>query len=197
MTLNVKRVGLFGGSFDPVHNGHLAVADYLTANDLVDEVVFVPVGLPWQKAKPVASAADRKSMLELSISETPKFKFSSLEIDRPGVSYTIDTVEELSKKAPQDEIYLVLGADAANSFPTWHRVEELVNRVKLLIIAREQQAVTNLESDFQFVNMSLVDVSSSMVRKLVSQGSSISHLVPKEVASYISGHKLYQNNDVR
>lgn len=197
MTLNVKRVGLFGGSFDPVHNGHLAVADYLTANDLVDEVVFVPVGLPWQKAKPVASAADRKSMLELSISKTPKFKFSSLEIDRPGVSYTIDTVEELLKKAPQDEIYLVLGADAANSIPTWHRVEELVNRVKLLIIAREQQAVTNLEIDFQFVNMPLVDVSSSMVRKLVSQGLSISHLVPKEVASYISGHKLYQNNDVR
>lgn len=197
MTQNVKRLGLFGGSFDPVHNGHLALANYVISKDLVDEVVFVPVGLPWQKAKPVASAADRKSMLELAIGAIPKFRISSKEIDRPSISYTIDTVEEILREDPKKEIYLLLGVDAANSIHTWHRSKELLTKVELVVIARGEQVVPNLNIEFKFVNMPLVDVSSSLIRKSVFDGSVISDLVPDKVASYISDQKLYKNSDVR
>ncbi len=197
MTQSAKRIGLFGGSFDPIHNGHLAVANQVLSDSLVDEVIFVPVGLPWQKTKPSATAVHRKAMLELAIKDNPKFKLSTKELERDGISYTIDTVEEFLKEDINLEINLILGVDAARSISTWHRAKELINLVKILVIAREEQNPPNLDFDFLFVKMPLVDISSSGVRDNLKKGLAINHLVPKEVAAYISDHNLYKNSDVR
>ncbi|MFM1865184.1 MAG: hypothetical protein RL677_964 [Actinomycetota bacterium] len=197
MTQSAKRIGLFGGSFDPIHNGHLAVANQVLSDSLVDEVIFVPVGLPWQKAKPSATAVHRKAMLELVIKDNSKFKLSTKELERDGISYTIDTVEEFLKEDINLEINLILGVDAARSISTWHQAKELINLVKILVIARGEQNPPNLDFDFLFVKMPLVDISSSGVRDNLKKGLAINYLVPKEVATYISDHNLYKNSDVR
>lgn len=197
MTLNAKRIGLFGGSFDPVHNGHLALANYIVEHSLVDEVVFIPVGNPWQKSKPIASGLARKAMLELAIGVNPKFSVSAQEIDRAGVSYTIDTVREFKVKDQLSNFYLLLGVDAASSIPTWHQATELISLVNFLVVAREKETAPKFDFDFQFVNMPLVDISSTKVRNLIAQGLPISHLVPKVVADYIFDHNLYKNSGMR
>lgn len=197
MTQSAKRIGLFGGSFDPIHNGHLAAANQVVSESLVDELIFVPVGLPWQKAKPLATAAHRKAMLELVIKNNSKFKLSTTEIEKDATSYTIDTVEEILKEDFDLEMNLILGVDAAKSIPTWHRANELLDLVNIVVIAREQQIPPDFDFEFLFVKMPLVDISSSMIREHVKKGLAITHLVPKDVASYISDHNLYKNNDVR
>ncbi len=197
MTPNVKAVALFGGSFDPVHNGHIAVAKYVIEQGLVAEVIFTPVGVPWQKSQPKAAASDRKAMLELAVKDYPEFTVSSSELDRSGVSYTIDTVEELQAEDPTKKIYLLLGADAANGVTTWHRAAELISKVNFLVVARNQQESPELNFEFHFINMPMIDVSSSMIRNLVLSGNSVSHLVPNEVNSYILDHNLYKFSGVR
>jgi len=197
LTPNVKAVALFGGSFDPVHNGHIAVAKYVIEQGLVAEVIFTPVGVPWQKSQPKAAASDRKAMLELAVKDYPEFTVSSSELDRSGVSYTIDTVEELQAEDPTKKIYLLLGADAANGVTTWHRAAELISKVNFLVVARNQQESPELNFEFHFINMPMIDVSSSMIRNLVLSGNSVSHLVPNEVNSYILDHNLYKFSGVR
>ena len=197
MTPNVKPVALFGGSFDPVHNGHIAVAKYVIEQGLVAEVIFTPVGVPWQKPQPLAAASDRKAMLELVVKDYPEFTVSSNELDRSGVSYTIDTVEELQAEDPTKKIYLLLGADAANGVTSWHRAAELITKVNFLVVARNQQESPELNFKFHFINMPMIDVSSSMIRNLVLSGNSVSHLVPHEVNSYILDHNLYKFSGVR
>lgn len=197
MTPNVKAVALFGGSFDPVHNGHIAVAKYVIEQGLVAEVIFTPVGVPWQKSQPKAAASDRKAMLELAVKDYPEFTVSSSELDRSGVSYTIDTVEELQAEDPTKKIYLLLGADAAYGVTTWHRAAELISKVNFLVVARNQQESPELNFEFHFINMPMIDVSSSMIRNLVLSGNSVSHLVPNEVNSYILDHNLYKFSGVR
>jgi len=197
LTPNVKAVALFGGSFDPVHNGHIAVAKYVIEQGLVAEVIFTPVGVPWQKSQPKAAASDRKAMLELAVKDYPEFTVSSSELDRSGVSYTIDTVEELQAEDPTKKIYLLLGADAANGVTSWHRAAELISKVNFLVVARNQQESPELNFKFHFINMPMIDVSSSMIRNLVLSGNSVSHLVPNEVNSYILDHNLYKFSGVR
>jgi nicotinate-nucleotide adenylyltransferase len=192
LTLNVKRIGLYGGSFDPVHNGHLALANFVLENSAIEQIIFVPVGKPWQKSPPVASGADRKKMLELAIAGNNNFVVSSIEIERSKTSYTIDTVEELLQQDSNQEISLLLGKDAAETLDTWHRASDLKSKTKIMVVARESDQRPMLSYEFEFLKMPLADISSSKIREDLAKGLLVSDLVPEVVNKYIFDQKLYK-----
>jgi nicotinate-nucleotide adenylyltransferase len=189
---NLEHVGLFGGSFDPIHLGHLAAAEFALSNTDLDRVVFIPVGKPWQKPAPIASATDRMNMLDLAIEEHASYSSWDYEITNHQTSYMIDTVNEFISLNGKLPLSLILGADAAQSLPTWHRFEELIQKVDVIVLARELQERPSLDFDFQFLQMPLIEVSSSQVRDLVLKDENIDKLVPEKVKNYIFDHKLYQ-----
>jgi nicotinate-nucleotide adenylyltransferase len=189
---NLEHVGLFGGSFDPIHLGHLAAAEFALSNTDLDRVVFVPVGKPWQKPAPIASATDRMNMLNLAIEEHASYSSWDYEITNNQTSYMIDTVHEFISLNSNLPLSLILGADAAQSLPTWHRFEELIQKIDVIVLARENQERPSLDFAFQFLQMPLIEVSSSQVRDLVLKDENIDKLVPEKVKDYIFDHKLYQ-----
>jgi len=128
------RLGIFGGSFDPVHNAHVALARTALAELKLDELIWVPAGRPWQKKRHLTPAADREAMVRLAIAGEPRFVLSRIELERSGPSYTIDTVRALRRERPDAQWYLVIGQDQYAGFHTWHGWQELLSSVTLAII---------------------------------------------------------------
>jgi nicotinate-nucleotide adenylyltransferase len=194
----MRRVGLFGGSFDPVHNAHVALATLALAELGLDEVRWIPVGRPWQKARRLTSGADRAAMVRLAIAGEPRFVVDTIELRRPGVTYTLDTVRELSAAEPGNEWVLILGQDQYATLHTWHDWQELVSRVTLAIANRpDVAAVPNAQIaqvPHQMVSLPMMDISSTEVRRRVAAGESIANLVPPAVASYIERRRLYRRS---
>jgi nicotinate-nucleotide adenylyltransferase len=191
----MKRVGLFGGSFDPVHNAHLALATTALDQLGLDELRWIPVGQPWQKARRLAAAADREAMVRLAIAGEPRFVLDRIELRRSGPTFTLDTVRELVAAEPGCQWFLVLGQDQYASLHTWHDWRELLERVSLAIANRPGAALAvNPEiarAKHQVVRLPMMDVSSTEVRRRVAAGESIADLVPGTVARYIGQHRLY------
>ena len=194
------RLGIFGGSFDPVHNAHLALAHEALADLRLDELVWVPAGQPWQKRSELAPAADRAAMVEAAIAGEPRFTLSRLEIDRSGPSYTVDTVRALQTQRPGSQWYLVIGQDQYAGFHTWHGWQELLGRVTLAIANRPNAPTTAdpqvLAVPHEAVTLPMMDVSSTEIRQRVAAGQGIDALVPPAVARYIDQHNLYRGNDL-
>ncbi len=192
----VMRVGLFGGSFDPVHNAHLALARTALEQLRLDELRWIPVGHPWQKARRLASAADREAMVRLAIAGEPRFVLDRSELRRSGISYTLDTVRELVLAAPGDERVLILGQDQYSGLHTWRDWRELLGLVTLAI-ANRPGAVPTVNPQVaqvahQTVLLPMMDISSTEVRRRVAAGESIADLVPEAVAGYIEQRRLYR-----
>ncbi len=192
----MKRVGLFGGSFDPVHNAHVALARLALEQLELDEVRWIPVGQPSQKRRALSAAADREAMVRLAIAGEPRFVVDRLELRRRGVSYTLDTVRELAAAEPGTEWVLILGQDQYAVLHTWRDWRELVAGVTLAIAnrpdaeARVNQQIARVPH--QMVSLPMMDVSSTEVRRRVAAGESIADLVPPAVASYIERRRLYR-----
>jgi nicotinate-nucleotide adenylyltransferase len=191
----MKRVGLFGGSFDPVHNAHLALATTALDQLRLDELRWIPVGQPWQKARRLAAAADREAMVRLAIAGEPRFVLDRVELRRSGPTFTLDTVRELVAAEPGNAWFLILGQDQYASLHTWHDWRELLARVTLAIANRPGAALAvNPEiarAEHQVVRLPMMDVSSTEVRRRVGAGESIADLVPDTVARYIGQRRLY------
>jgi nicotinate-nucleotide adenylyltransferase len=191
----MKRVGLFGGSFDPVHNAHLALATTALDQLRLDELRWIPVGQPWQKARRLAAAADREAMVRLAIAGEPRFVLDRVELRRSGPTFTLDTVRELVAAEPGNAWFLILGQDQYASLHTWHDWRELLARVTLAIANRPGAALAvNPEiarAEHQVVRLPMMDVSSTEVRRRVAAGESIADLVPDTVARYIGQRRLY------
>ncbi len=194
-----RRVGLFGGSFDPVHNAHLALAHSALEALSLDELRWIPAGAPWQKARVLAPAAQRADMLRLAIAGTARFGMDLCEIERTGPSYTIDTVLELQAREPGNRWFLLLGQDQLARLHTWHRWRELVARVDLAVANRagEHPAVPSELADVPVqlteVPLPAMAISSTAIRGRVAAGLDIASLVPAAVAGYIDAHGLYRN----
>lgn len=190
-----KRVGLFGGSFDPVHNAHVALAKTALEQLGLDELRWIPVGQPWQKTRRLADAADREAMVRLAIADEPRFLLDRTELRRPGPTYTLDTVRELVAAEPDRRWFLVLGQDQYASLHTWRDWRELLGLVTLAIADRPGAAlavnplIANVAR--QAVRLPMMNVSSTEVRRRVAAGESIADLVPEAVAGYIEAHRLY------
>lgn len=186
------KIALFGGTFDPVHIGHLFVAEEVRINLGYDRVVFVPAYQPPHKNDaPAAGAEHRVRMLELALNEREHFLIETWEIDNEGVSYTIDTVKHLYDRYSVDgRLGLIIGDDLVDGFHTWKGADELVDMVDIIVATREGE--TSAHFRHSTIDNSRLPVSSSEVRERVRAGRAYRYLVPESVYGYIRTHDLYK-----
>jgi nicotinate-nucleotide adenylyltransferase len=199
------RIGILGGTFDPVHYGHLLLAESCRDQIPLDRVVLVPAALsPHKLDQQPTPATARVEMLQLAIAGHPQFEVSTVEIDRGGTSYSIDTLEALQQHAAEDEWFLLMGADTLRDFPKWHRPEDICRLTRLAVVRRPDAGAIDLTILEPFltgtscqqrpviVSMPLIGISSSAIRQRVRQGQSIRYLLPRAVEKYIEEHRLYR-----
>lgn len=196
------RIGVFGGTFDPPHHGHLVLAEQCREQCQLDEVWFVPAAIPPHKQDMLISPAKaRCDMIEFAIAGNSQFKLSRVELDRPGLSYTVATLEQLQAEVSTRELFLLVGADSIRDLPAWRqpdRIQELativaVNRGRTAPTEEQRQALHPTVADrIRFVDMPGVEISATDIRQRVAEGRSIRYLVPRAVESYILQHRLYQ-----
>lgn len=200
------RLGIFGGTFDPVHFGHLLLAECCREACRLDEVWFVPTCIPPHKQERVLTDGKRRvEMLQLAIAGNAAFRVSTLELDRGGISYTVETLRQIHSQLPQAELYLLLGADMLADLPAWREPETICRLARLAVVQRVGQAIpwTALEpllgpqpfrhDRLSLVEMPLIELSSSQIRAAVAGGRSIRYRTPRSVELYILEHKLYKS----
>lgn len=191
MTAGLHR-GVFGGSFDPVHIGHLAVARAAADILELDLVHLIPASAqPLKPDGPVASPADRLAMLRLAASGDRRFVVDDREIRRGGVSYTVDTLREMAEEFPNDRLSLLVGADAAGQFDQWKDRDAVAALARIVVLTRPGVAVPSHRHVARTVEVPAVPVSATAVRERARSGDSIADLVPEPVAAYIASHRLY------
>jgi nicotinate-nucleotide adenylyltransferase len=196
-----RRIGIFGGSFDPVHNAHVALAKLALDELALDQLLWVPAGQPWQKHRVLTPAAHREAMVALAIAGEPRFALSHIETSRSGPSFTVDTVRTLAAAQPGTHWYLLIGQDQYAGFHTWHGWQELLGLVTLAVADRAaNRPDAPLAADAQVlavahetVALPMMDVSSTEIRERIAQSLPIDELVPPSVARYIARHHLYRD----
>jgi nicotinate-nucleotide adenylyltransferase len=191
----LKRIGLFGGTFDPVHLAHVALARSARDDLQLDEVRWVPVGNPWQKARTITAAVHREAMVKLAIEGEPRMRLERIELERAGPSYTLETVRELQAREPGATWFLVIGQDQYAGLHTWNGWRELLGRVVLAVANRPGPLAPVdpevLRGPHQSVPLAMLDISATDIRARAAAGLDISSLVPPQVARYIDSHRLY------
>ena len=197
------NIGVMGGTFDPIHNGHLIVAEEARARINLAEILFVPAGQPWLKTdRPISAAEHRLQMVRFAIADKPYFKLSTVDIERAGASYTVDTIADLQGQiGAEDELFLILGWDSLAELPQWHEPSQLITMCRLVVVPRPgyprpklkklEAAIPGISERVMFLDKPRVDVSASAIRERVAQGLTIYHLVPEPVNRYIKGYRLY------
>ncbi len=198
----MTRLGLFGGSFNPIHIAHLIIADRFVEQLGLDRCYFIPAAQPPLKSIPpheLAPAAHRVAMVQAAIAGHPRFEIDTCEVERGGISYTIETVEHFRQRFPQAELFLLIGADQLLEFHLWHRWQQLVHLVQICIAPRPMANPERLQEQLarihaaspQFLEVPLLEISSSDIRHRRARGLSIRYLVPEAVLRYIYEQRLY------
>ena len=205
------RIGIFGGSFDPIHYGHLILAEQCREQVELDKVLFVPAAIsPFKSDGPIANDKQRLEMLSLAIAGHSKFEISSLEIERGGKSFTIDTLTQLKNETPDAELFLLLGEDSLQSFDRWKEPEGICKLATPLVVRRPGQqpidegdtvdlsGLKNLMNPEQFeranelaVHSRMIEISGTDIRARIGNGKSVRYLLPRAVEKYIETQKLY------
>ena len=195
------RVGIFGGAFNPPHIGHLVCAQEALLQLGLDRVVFVPVGeAPHREIEADPGAEARLEMVELAVAGDERFTTSRIELDREGPSYTVDTLAQLREESPEDELFLILGGDQAAALGSWHEPERVLELATVAVFERASWGRNAIvikigrlpgARDVRYLDMPLIQVSSSAIRRRVREGLPIRYLVPEKVASFIEEKELY------
>ncbi|RME44778.1 MAG: nicotinate-nucleotide adenylyltransferase [Chloroflexi bacterium] len=196
------RIGVFGGTFDPPHIGHLVAAEEARVQLGLAQVVFVPAGTPPHKlGEPVSPVTHRVEMITRAVASNPHFLVSLVDVERPGPSFTVDMLRTLRDQWPADtEIYFIMGEDSLEDLPTWHAPEQLLELCRLAVVNRPgyeahmdelEVIIPGLSQKVDTVAMPLLDVSSTDLRGRVRQGRPLRYYVPAEVEAYIRAHDLY------
>ena len=184
------RLGVLGGTFDPIHIGHLVLGEAAREQLSLDRVLFVPTGVQWRKSgREIAPAEHRVAMVRLAIEGNPGFELSVLEVERAGPSYTADTLEALADEYKGSELFLILGRDAYGDLPNWIRPGRILELSTVAVAARDGEA--KLESPALGLLMPEIGISATEIRERVAAGRSIRYLVPEAVEGYIREHGLY------
>jgi len=193
-----RRIGILGGSFDPVHNAHVALARSALDHLQLDELLWVPAGQAWQKTRRLADAQHRVAMVQLAIEGEPRFKLERCELERSGPSYMLDTVRELQSRTPNAEWFLVLGQDQYANLHTWHSSRELLDRVTIAVAGRagdEPKPSAELAAvphRMVALPMPPMPVSATEIRHRAERSPhGVADMVPTAVARYIAQHHLY------
>jgi nicotinate-nucleotide adenylyltransferase len=197
VALSTSRIGVFGGTFDPPHNAHLALARAALAALRLDELRWIPAGQPWQKARTITPAAHREAMVRAAIAAEPRFVLDRIEIERAGPSYTLDTVQALHAARPQAQLFLVIGADQYAGLHTWRDWQVLLGLVTLAV-ANRPGAVPPVNAEVlrfphRVLPLPMLDISATDIRARAARGLPVDALVPAEVARYIDSHALYRS----
>lgn len=197
------RLGVMGGTFDPIHHGHLVAASEVQARFALDEVVFVPTGEPWQKAdRQVSQAEDRYLMTTIATASNPRFSVSRVDIERPGPTYTVDTLKDIrAVRGPELELYFITGADALSKILTWKGVEELFDLAHFIGVSRPgvdlgEADIAHLpEESVTLLEVPALTISSTACRQRVAEGLPIWYLVPDGIVQYIAKRGLYRSQE--
>jgi nicotinate-nucleotide adenylyltransferase len=199
-----KRLGVYGGSFDPPHTAHIALAKHAVAQFVLDELRIIPTGDSWHKARALTPSPHRLAMTRLAFADVPQAVVDPREIDRQGATYTVDTLEELKAEQPEADLYLFIGADQAHAFQTWHRWQDIVGLATLVVADRRQshpggrvsQWHNGASPDAQRLDMPSLDVSATEIRAHLAQGqypaAPMLAWLPAAVQHYIEKHSLYR-----
>ncbi|MEN3582901.1 nicotinate-nucleotide adenylyltransferase [Streptomyces sp. ZYX-F-203] len=191
-----RRLGVMGGTFDPIHHGHLVAASEVAARFHLDEVVFVPTGEPWQKGhRRVSAAEDRYLMTVIATAENPQFSVSRIDIDRGGPTYTVDTLRDLRALNPDTDLFFITGADALAQILTWRDSEELFALAHFVGATRPGHRLDDPglpEGGVSLVEVPALAISSTDCRARVAEGDPIWYLVPDGVVRYIHKRRLYR-----
>lgn len=198
----MQRIGVIGGTFDPIHYGHLAAAEEARVRVNLDKVLFVVALLPPHKLdEDVTPVEHRLAMVRLGIASNPHFEISRVDVDRPGPSYTVDTISILQEQwGPDTEMFFVMGLDSLVEVPTWHQPERLIRLCHLVAVSRPgfevdmrqlEAFVPGISSRVEIIDMPEVEISSSDLQRRVKAGLPIKYQVPEEVEKYIIEHHLY------
>nr|WP_296863952.1 nicotinate-nucleotide adenylyltransferase [Thermosyntropha sp.] len=200
----MQRIGIMGGTFDPIHFGHLVAAEWVRFEFALDKVIFVPAGNPPHKAgREITGAEHRYRMVEMAIKDNPYFDVSPVEKERGGKSYTIDTIAYFKSVYNGAEIFFIMGADSLLTFNTWKNIDQLIDMCRFVVVTRPGYVI---EPDFweksglppiakekiKFIEIPGMDISSSEIRKRIKQNKPIKYLLPRELEEYIYEHRLYQ-----
>ncbi|MFA5787184.1 MAG: nicotinate-nucleotide adenylyltransferase [Actinomycetota bacterium] len=194
-------IGIMGGTFDPIHHGHLVTAAEAISQFGLDRVLFVPCGRPWQKSgSPVSPAEDRYVMTVLATVDHPHFEVSRVEIDRPGPTYAVDTLRRLREEMAGSPLYFITGADAVLSILTWKDPHELLDLCEIIAATRPGHDLSRLREiapsaagRVRVMQIPALAISSTDIRERVAKGLPIDYLVPPQVASYIAKRGLYRD----
>lgn len=189
----MKKVGLFGGSFNPIHLGHLAMARLAVDHFDLDEMIFIPAaGHAFEKESLTVSAMQRAEMVEKAIERDSAFSIWYGEIERGGVSYAIDTIETLQRERPETQFFYLIGMDNLPTFDCWHRYQDILNSVVLIVADRPgYSSDSDLDGDIRFFPSPHWGVSSSTIREYRSQGLSCRYMIHDSVEHYITENNLY------
>ncbi len=197
----MPEIGLMGGSFNPIHCGHVALARAALESGRVERVLFLPTGNPPHKKEGLADKFDRLRMVELAVEHEAGMAVCREEIDRDGVIYTVDTLAALKRKMPDCTLTYLIGADTLRALGTWRRVETVIERCKFLVMMREGETReevirlaglwTQRGAQIDFLDARKMDISSTQIREQIQKGLPFERLVPQAVADYIHKHGLY------
>lgn len=201
-----RRIGVFGGAFDPPHNAHLALAQAALAQFGLDRLYVVPTGQAWHKARALSTAIHRLAMTRLAFEDMPQVTVDDREIQRAGPTFTIDTLQALQAENPQAQIYLFIGADQFAAFRRWHQWQDILEIAIICIADRAQSVLAQTQFDayaggnhrFFKLELPLMPVSATQIRQLIASGeataAAIAQLVPEPVARYIALNQLYRSH---
>lgn len=194
--VKVKRIGLFGGSFDPPHMGHLVIAQQAASQLSLDRIFFIPAHqAPHKLHQRSSESSHRLAMTRLAIKGNPIFRVSDVEIRKKGVSYTIDTLQVFHDEHPGAELFLLIGGDSLEQFHDWRQPDMIRSLASVAVYPRPGNGPAALTSEVRgatIVRGPMLDLSSTEIRRMVNQGKSIRYLVPPDVESYVIRHKLYR-----
>jgi len=197
----MRRIGILGGVFDPVHFGHLSMAELARSNFGLDQVIFVPAGIPPHKQSVTTSACDRLKMLRLALADHPYFTIWEGEVNKSGCAYTVDTISDLSGEYPDAKLYFIIGADNLSEILKWHYSNEILSRVTLCAAKRPGYDIKRpdamRDADIEMFNGPLWGLSSTILRDYLKSGLSCKFLTPDAVLAYITENGLYGQQSQR
>lgn len=195
------KIGIYGGTFDPVHLGHLLLAQYVLEELLLDKIIFIPASIPPHKKQVrITDSALRWEMLNLAIADNPAFEASRAELDRPGISYTVQTLETLIEnfQIEKKDLFLLLGADSLLDLHKWYAPHRIFELCQVVVCPRPNLNIADAKSDFLDqiipVKAPLIEISSTSIRQHIKTGHSIKYWVPSSVADFIEKHQLYRQS---
>lgn len=198
------KIGIMGGTFNPIHNGHLLIGEYARTELILDKVVYIPTGNPGHKSSlQVASARNRYEMVELAIKDNPYFESSSIEVERKGITYTLDTIKELEKiYGESGKFYFIMGEDSLFNLETWKGFNRLSKLCRFVVFKRKPGEDEEILNEIDYLNNKyaigiiylkspLMEISSTDIRSRIRKNKSIKYQVPKLIENYIEENNLY------